>query len=55
MILLFLILLFKVGDWSDHLTHFLLGIVKRIDEANPERSEFIPFCKVGTGYSVDEL
>ena len=45
----------QVGDWTEHITHFLLGILRKGDEINPEKSQIVPFTKVGTGYTVDEL
>ena len=35
-------------DWTDCITVFLLGIVKNEDQV-------IPFARVGTGYSMEEL
>ncbi|EGR30594.1 hypothetical protein IMG5_128250, partial [Ichthyophthirius multifiliis] len=43
-----------IGDWTDCLTHFLLGISSYIDKNVPTNSVFLPFCKVGTGYT-DEI
>jgi hypothetical protein len=43
------------GDWTDNITHFLLAISSKIDENDPSNSLYIPFCKVGTGYSKNEL
>lgn len=41
--------------WSDQITSFILGVIDRIDPINPKIAYAIPFAKVGTGYSVDEL
>eukprot|EP00743_Colponemidia_sp_Colp-15_P010678 GILK01011788.1.p1 GENE.GILK01011788.1~~GILK01011788.1.p1 ORF type:complete len:977 (-),score=171.66 GILK01011788.1:53-2941(-) len=42
------------GDWTDHISHFLLGVAE--NTAGGRKPEiFYPFCKVGTGYSVEEL
>jgi DNA ligase-4 len=43
------------GHWSDKVTTFLLGIIEKIDSENQHNSHAIPFCKVGTGYSGDDL
>jgi len=43
------------GDWTDHVTTFLLGVLKFVNEDTPRSSQIIPFTKVGTGYSVEEL
>ena len=40
---------------SSHVTKFLLGILSRVDEKVPSRSQAIPFVRVGTGYSMEEL
>jgi ATP-dependent DNA ligase len=45
----------KNTDWADHISVFLVGVIARIDEKNPNRSSAIPFAKVGMGYSMDEL
>mmetsp|Transcript_60733 Transcript_60733/g.69397 ORF Transcript_60733/g.69397 Transcript_60733/m.69397 type:complete len:784 (+) Transcript_60733:504-2855(+) len=42
-------------DWTDHITVFLMAVTKTVDKENPTNSLFYPFCKVGTGYSVEEL
>ena len=44
-----------VGDWTDNLTHFLLGVSISIDKNVPSNSVFMPFCKIGTGYSEEVL
>lgn len=41
--------------WSDQITSFLIGVIDRIDPLNPQIAYAIPFAKVGTGYSIDEL
>jgi len=41
--------------WTDQITSFLLGVIDRIDSLNSRIAYAIPFAKVGTGYSVDEL
>ena len=43
------------GNPFEHITHFLLGLAKHVDVKNPMNSVFVPFCKVGTGYSMSEL
>ena len=43
------------GNPFEHITHFLLGLAKHVDVNNPMNSVFVPFCKVGTGYSMSEL
>lgn len=43
------------GHWSDKITTFLLGVIEKIDEDNPKVAYAIPFCKVGTGYTGEEL
>ena len=43
------------GDDVNHITVFLMAIVSKIDLKDPRRSKFVPFCKVGTGYSLEEL
>ena len=40
---------------SSHVTKFLLGIISRVDEKVPSRSQAIPIVRVGTGYSIQEL
>eukprot|EP01017_Pseudomicrothorax_dubius_P032816 TRINITY_DN4334_c0_g1_i4.p1 TRINITY_DN4334_c0_g1~~TRINITY_DN4334_c0_g1_i4.p1 ORF type:complete len:672 (+),score=145.76 TRINITY_DN4334_c0_g1_i4:1902-3917(+) len=44
-----------MGDWSEHITHFLCALAKKVDLGRPSSSLYVPFCKVGTGYSVAEL
>jgi len=39
----------------DHITVFLMAIASQVDLKNPKRSKFVPFCKVGTGYSLEAL
>jgi len=47
---------YNIGQgWTEFITHFLLGVSIKIDERNPKESAFLPFCKVGTGYTVNEL
>ena len=41
--------------WTDQITSFLLGVIDRIDPLNPKIAYAVPFAKVGTGYSFDEL
>ena len=41
--------------WTDQITSFLLGVIDRIDPYNKNVAYIIPFAKVGTGYSVDQL
>ena len=40
---------------GNHVTRFLLGVMSNIDEKVPIRSKAIPFVRVGTGYSMEEL
>lgn len=47
---------YNIGqDWTEFITHFLLGIALKVNTNNPKESAFLPFCKVGTGYTVNEL
>lgn len=43
------------GHWSDKITTFLMGLIDKIDPDNQKVAYAIPFCKVGTGYTGDEL
>ena len=43
------------GDDINHITVFLMAIANKVDLKDPRRSKFVPFCKVGTGYSMEEL
>lgn len=43
------------GDWTEHITHFLVALMKKCDLMTPTDSILVPFTKVGTGYSVAEL
>lgn len=43
------------AHWTDRITSWLLGLIERIDELNPKIAYAVPFAKVGTGYSVEEL
>lgn len=40
---------------ASHATSFLVGVISKVDEKHPERSTALPFCKVGQGYSMQEL
>lgn len=43
-------------DWTDHINVFLCGVIKKLDKRDPINGCLIyPFCRVGTGYSMDEL
>eukprot|EP01022_Parablepharisma_sp_SALTPOND_P011968 TRINITY_DN15277_c0_g1_i1.p1 TRINITY_DN15277_c0_g1~~TRINITY_DN15277_c0_g1_i1.p1 ORF type:complete len:732 (-),score=68.46 TRINITY_DN15277_c0_g1_i1:510-2705(-) len=42
-------------DWTDHVTVFLLGVRKYTNKDNPKLSLILPFSKVGTGYTFEEL
>lgn len=42
-------------DWSDNISCFLLGVVKEFDPNNINNTCIVPFVKVGTGYSQEEL
>lgn len=44
-----------INDWSDNITTFLMGVVKKYDKDNPKNSVVLPFVKVGTGYSIAQL
>ena len=41
--------------WTDQVTSFLIGVIDRIDTMNSQIAYAIPFAKVGTGYSKEEL
>ena len=41
--------------WSDQITSFLVGVIDKIDLKNPKKCFALPFAKVGTGYSFQEL
>lgn len=43
------------ADWTDHLTHFLVAVSKRIDRNNPMNSVFVPFARVATGFRERDL
>lgn len=43
------------GENFEHITVFLCAVASKVDLRNPRRSKFIPFCKVGTGYSLAQL
>jgi DNA ligase-4 len=43
------------SDWNDHISTFLMGVVKFYDKENPRKSIILPLVKVGTGYSNEEL
>ncbi len=43
------------NNFNDHISSFLIGVVKSIDLINPKNSVILPISKVGTGYSVEEL
>lgn len=42
-------------DWTDHITVFLCGVLKKIDVENPNNNIVWPFSRIGTGYSMEEL
>lgn len=42
-------------DWTDHISVFLLGVIKHLDKEDPTNSVIVPFARVGTGYSMEEL
>ncbi len=42
-------------DSTDNITTFLMGVVKKYDKENPRNSVVLPFVKVGTGYSMQQL
>lgn len=41
--------------WTYQITSFLLGVIDRIDPLNNKIAYAVPFAKVGTGYSMEEL
>jgi DNA ligase-4 len=43
------------SDWNDHISTFLVGVIKYYDKENPKKSIILPLVKVGTGYSNEEL
>jgi|LauGreDrversion4_2_1035121.scaffolds.fasta_scaffold240809_2 DNA ligase-4 len=43
------------NNFNDHISSFLIGVVKSIDLINPKNSVILPISKVGTGYSIEEL
>jgi DNA ligase-4 len=43
------------GENFEHITTFLCAVSSKVDVKAPKRSKFIPFCKVGTGYSLAQL
>lgn len=45
----------SLGEDIDHITVFLMAIASQVDLKDPKCSKFVPFCKVGTGYSMEEL
>ena len=42
-------------DFNDHISSFLIGVIKTLDITNPKNSLILPISKVGTGYSIEEL
>lgn len=44
-----------IGDWTDHLTHFLLAVLKKADRDNPSNSLCIPFARVASGFKERDL
>lgn len=45
----------STAEWTDHITVFLMGVIKKVDLKDVSNASVIPFCKVGTGYSMEEL
>lgn len=43
------------NDAFDRITHFMMGLAGKIDKNNPNNSLIIPFTKVGTGFTDNEL
>jgi DNA ligase-4 len=43
------------SDWTDHISVFLCGVIKKVDMVYPTNSVVLPFARVGTGYSMEEL
>ncbi|EAR99063.1 ATP-dependent DNA ligase (macronuclear) [Tetrahymena thermophila SB210] len=41
-----------IGDWTDHITHYLVAVAKKIDLQNPSNSILVPFAKVGAGFTA---
>lgn len=41
-----------VGDWTDHITHYLLAVSKKIDTQNPLNSVLFPFAKIASGFTA---
>lgn len=44
-----------IQNWNDSITTFLLGVVKVLNIDNPKETEIMPICKVGTGYTFEQL
>ena len=42
-------------DWNDHINSFLVGVSKKIDFENPKVSLVLPFAKVASGMSFEDL
>lgn len=42
-------------EWTDNFSHFLLGVIERIDLKDPSNCIIYPFTKVGTGYTSERL
>ncbi|CAD8171259.1 unnamed protein product [Paramecium octaurelia] len=42
-------------DEFDRITHFLMGLAQKIDKNQPTNSVILPFVKVGTGFTDNEL
>jgi DNA ligase 4 len=43
------------GEWTDNITHFMLGLSSKINMERPKESEFFSFVRVGSGYTGREL
>lgn len=47
---------FKIGTnnhWTDSITHFLVGVIDKLDENNPSKTTALALSKIGSGLSAD--
>jgi hypothetical protein len=47
---------FKIGTsnhWTDSITHFLVGVIDKLDEHNPAKTTALALSKIGSGLSAD--
>lgn len=42
-------------NFNDHISSFLVGVMKSLDMTDPKNCVILPISKVGSGYSIDEL